>query len=610
MSGYIGPLPVPQGIQEKQTFTATAGQTTFNTNGYTDGAFINVFLNGVRLVNGTDYTATNGSDVVLTSGANAGDVLDFETINDVQLVSNTSTTPIFKTSATLKNDTEEDTDGGRESTLIFQGEQSGGEISTLAEIEASHDGTADDEKGDLIFRTNDGSDGASPTERMRIDSQGDVGIGRTDPITKLHLMHNTSGEDVVLRIQNANASSGAEATLNLTASGNNFSIINYPDADTGNANRTTFKSTAGSSFFTFETAGSEVMRIDSSGNVGIGETSPDTDLHIKSATPIIKLEDSDTSSYSQISASSGDGNLFIMADEGNNSASSGIRFHVDGSHVGRWDDSGNLLVGKTTSSGATAGVEFRPAGLGIFTRDGDYPVQIRRLTTQGDHIRFYLGNSEVGDIGVNSSNLYISGGGAGLQFRTSDIIPTNGSGTPVDNTEDLGDGSYRFDDIFATNGTIQTSDEREKQQIASLTDAEITAAKAISKLFKTFKWNDKVEAKGDAARTHTGVIAQQVETAMSDAGLDAGDYAFFISTTWWETQTEVAAVEADEENGIEAQDAYTRTDTYDTQEEAPEGATERNRKGIRYPELLSFIGAATEQRLTSIEARLDALEAE
>ena len=49
-------------------------------------------------------------------------------------------------------------------------------------------------------------------------------------------------------------------------------------------------------------------------------------------------------------------------------------------------------------------------------------------------------------------------------------------------------------------------------------------------------------------------------------------------------------------------------EAYDTQEEAPEGATERNRKGIRYPELLAFIGAATEQRLTSIEARLDALE--
>jgi len=33
MSGYIGPIPVPQGIQNKETFTATAGQTTFNTNG-------------------------------------------------------------------------------------------------------------------------------------------------------------------------------------------------------------------------------------------------------------------------------------------------------------------------------------------------------------------------------------------------------------------------------------------------------------------------------------------------------------------------------------------------------------------------------------------------
>jgi hypothetical protein len=71
---------------------------------------------------------------------------------------------------TLKNSTEEDIDGGRESRLIFEGEQSGGEISTLARIEASHDGTADDEAGQLIFSTNDGSDGAAPTEALTIDS--------------------------------------------------------------------------------------------------------------------------------------------------------------------------------------------------------------------------------------------------------------------------------------------------------------------------------------------------------------------------------------------------------------------------------------------------------
>ena len=80
---------------------------------------------------------------------------------------------------TLKNSTKEDSDGGREGKVTFKGEQTGGEESTLAQIEASHDGTADDQKGNLIFKTNDGNDGASPTERLRIDSDGRVTI--TDP---------------------------------------------------------------------------------------------------------------------------------------------------------------------------------------------------------------------------------------------------------------------------------------------------------------------------------------------------------------------------------------------------------------------------------------------
>jgi hypothetical protein len=83
---------------------------------------------------------------------------------------------------TLKNSTEEDTDGGRESRLIFEGEQSGGEISTLAQIEVSHDGTADDEKGKIVISTNDGSDGALPTAAITIDSTQQVGIGNTPAV--------------------------------------------------------------------------------------------------------------------------------------------------------------------------------------------------------------------------------------------------------------------------------------------------------------------------------------------------------------------------------------------------------------------------------------------
>ena len=85
-------------------------------------------------------------------------------------ISATDTSPEI----TLKNTTETDADGSRSSKITFKGEQSGGEESTLAQIQASHDATADDEKGDLIFKTNDGNDGASPTERLRIDSNGSI----------------------------------------------------------------------------------------------------------------------------------------------------------------------------------------------------------------------------------------------------------------------------------------------------------------------------------------------------------------------------------------------------------------------------------------------------
>ena len=59
---------------------------------------------------------------------------------------------------------------------------------------------------------------------------------------------------------------------------------------------------------------------------------------------------------------------------------------------------------------------------------------------------------------------------------------------------DLGNATYRFDTLFATNGTINTSDENEKQQIADLSDAERAVATAIKAKIKKFKFNDAVAA--------------------------------------------------------------------------------------------------------------------
>jgi len=71
---------------------------------------------------------------------------------------------------TLHNSTEENADGGRESRLIFKGEQDGTEETTLAMMEVAHDGAADDEKGYIEFFVNDGADGDTPTSALKIDS--------------------------------------------------------------------------------------------------------------------------------------------------------------------------------------------------------------------------------------------------------------------------------------------------------------------------------------------------------------------------------------------------------------------------------------------------------
>jgi len=295
-----------------------------------------------------------------------------------------------------------------------------------------------------------------------------------------------------------------------------------------------------------------------------------------------------------------------------NDSAANIDFRIEGATNANLltVDAGDEAVRINTTATApgagntNAGIEFREAGLAFFSSSSGYV----NINTNGDGGQVFINNSgnANGIIGSFDSgqNIFIGSGDTGVTFNPNvdGVLPHNPTtNAQRDNAIDLGHPSYRFDDVYATNGTIQTSDENEKQNIAALTSAEITAAKAISKLFKTFKWKDKVTTKGDAARTHTGVIAQEVQAAMSAAGLDVTKYAFWCSNTWWETTTEMAAVEADEDKGIKAIPAHTRTDTYHTESEAPEGATKHTRLGVRYPELLAFVLADIETRLTALE---------
>ena len=74
------------GTSSRGSFTATAAQTTFTTAGY-DSGFIDIYLNGVKQIVGTDVTATNGTTFVFASGLAAGDVVEYVAYGTFQLTS-------------------------------------------------------------------------------------------------------------------------------------------------------------------------------------------------------------------------------------------------------------------------------------------------------------------------------------------------------------------------------------------------------------------------------------------------------------------------------------------------------------------------------------------
>jgi len=89
--GFINAGSSVNGTADRYKYTATASQTTFtgaddnaNTLAY-DAGFLDVYLNGIKLVNGSDFTASNGTSIVLTTGASASDILEVIAYGTFQL---------------------------------------------------------------------------------------------------------------------------------------------------------------------------------------------------------------------------------------------------------------------------------------------------------------------------------------------------------------------------------------------------------------------------------------------------------------------------------------------------------------------------------------------
>jgi hypothetical protein len=131
----------------------------------------------------------------------------------------------------------------------------------------------------------------------------------------------------------------------------------------------------------------------------------------------------------------------------------------------------------------------------------------------------YIGTAyDSGDVSIAGLSIGIDDGGddpnIGLfvdrlgGFYIRNTFYTNNIRPNIDDSYDIGSSSFRFSEIFATNSTINTSDERQKIWIQNLDQNKMIDF--ISKLKPvSYKWKE-----GKNKETHTGLIAQDVKKAM------------------------------------------------------------------------------------------------
>ena len=491
----------------------------------------------LRLDNGTNtvdigIATSNGA---LLNGSSANDlVIARNGAYNIKFGTNGSTRAVIDSSGNVGIGTSSPNSYSSQTTLTINGSTYGRlDLESAGTLRASLFSTA----GSTTFSaatdllTFDTSGG----EAMRIDASGRVGIGTSSPSTKLEVL---DANGIGLRFGDVAAAPSSQTAgfigISTSAfSGNNGDLVLYP--------RTS--------------AASNILLM--GGNVGIGTSSPSSALHVDA---------SSTSTLVTIHNTNGSSSDCRGLDvETSTTGTTVQRWFNAGSELGRFTATGNLLVGTTDAAvwdNTTGnGINLRgDLGLIASARTNAEPAMFNRMGTDGEVIKINKDGALVGSISSRTgSSLIISSAGnsAGFHFGGAEVNPVK-NGALSDNTIDLGQASYRYDDIYATNGTIQTSDFNEKQDIAELSDAEQRVAVACKGLLRKFRWKDAVAEKGDDARTHFGIIAQDLQAAFAAESLDAGDYAMFISSTW-------------------------------TDEETNE---EKTRMGVRYSELLAFIIAA------------------
>ena len=258
-------------------------------------------------------------------------------------------------------------------TITFSGADGTDLISRGAAIEAQVDGTPgnNDMPGRLVFMTT-ADDSDSPTERMRIDSSGVLSIGTTSPngsASKLQV--EDSGENNVYFVGNTTTSGARLILQNKNTTANSFTGVLGADGGgqtTASINFYSADNDTNEGYLTLETRPAsgiptEALRIDSSGNVGLGVTSvSDARFRIKGA------NNTTTAFNDGLMVTSNNETVYKKYSWMGIEAKGGMVFSETNSgslvETMRIDSSGTVFVGTTNVGGGSGGVRFKNPDVG------------------------------------------------------------------------------------------------------------------------------------------------------------------------------------------------------------------------------------------------------
>ena len=463
-SGWVNAGSSVNGTSDRQTYTATAGQTVFAAT--YDAGYVDVYLNGVKLLAGTDFTATNGTSITLASGAAVNDIVDIvaygtfvladhltETQSDAKYVQQTHTGNVsidgtFGIGTSSPSGPFHIVDGRDE--LSFTNGSNNVYLSLTAGFNTKNSvlnfyNTSDAGYGriDYDHATEYMAFSTNSSEAMRITSSGSVGIGTDSPTSKLEV--NVDGTSAIT----VRSSDGGQA---------NLIFGDQADADRG---RIVYSNADESMRFAVNNL-VEAARIDSSGNLGLGTQTPQsytnqTSLTINgSTTGRLDLQGNGVQGGT-IFSTNGTG-MTVQTGYGKSltlesGTTADTLFRNNGSESMRISQYGDLLVGKPSTAFADEGAKIGTAGGSVhFVRASDTPVFIRRNTNEGDFLKFYKDSTSVGAIGTTGTLFYMeSTSGAGFRLVDDDMRPSD-NGVNADNTFDLGNSNARWRDLYLSGG--------------------------------------------------------------------------------------------------------------------------------------------------------------